>query len=95
MFQLLPYFLPVKKTRNIVIVVCPLNSIIEDQLKIVKSRGITVNALVGKGQDIVMEQLFSTTPNNVEHDNEQANLRIPEGILNGQCSIIFAHPKAR
>ena len=31
LFQLLPDFLPVKADKNIVIVVCPLNSIIEDQ----------------------------------------------------------------
>lgn len=28
------YFLPVKKTGNIIIVVCPLNAMIEDQLKV-------------------------------------------------------------
>ena len=34
LFHLLPHFIPVKTTKNIVIVVCPLNSIIEDQLKL-------------------------------------------------------------
>ena len=40
MFHLLPYFLPVEKTRNIVIVMFPLNAIIEDQLKVLTSRKI-------------------------------------------------------
>ena len=45
LFHLLPHFIPVKKTKNIVIVVCPLNSIIEDQLKVLKARGITADVL--------------------------------------------------
>lgn len=40
MFHPLPYFLPVKKTGNIIIVVCPLNAIIEDQLKVLTRRKI-------------------------------------------------------
>ena len=31
MFHLLSYFLPVTKARNIIVVVCPLKAIIEDQ----------------------------------------------------------------
>ena len=45
LFHLLPHFIPVKKTKNIVIVVCPLNSIIEDQLKVLKARRITADVL--------------------------------------------------
>ena len=45
MFQLLPDFLSVKADKNIVIVVCPLNSIIEDQLKVLQKRGITADVL--------------------------------------------------
>ena len=37
-FQLLPYFLPTKCQRNIVIVISPLSSIIEDQIKVLKTR---------------------------------------------------------
>ena len=40
MFDLLPYFLPVKKTRSRIIVVCPLIAIIEDQMKVLTSRKI-------------------------------------------------------
>ncbi|XP_068691597.1 recQ-like DNA helicase BLM [Montipora foliosa] len=45
LFHLLPHFIPVKTTKNIVIVVCPLNSIIEDQLKVLKARRITADVL--------------------------------------------------
>ena len=37
LFQILPNFLPTKAENNIVIVVCPLNAIIEDQLKVAKN----------------------------------------------------------
>ena len=45
LFQLLPDFLPVKGEKNIVLVVCPLNSIIEDQLKVLEERGISADVL--------------------------------------------------
>ena len=41
LFHLLPHFIPVKTSKNIVIVVCPLNSIIEDQLEVLKARRVT------------------------------------------------------
>lgn len=40
LFQLLPDILPIKETSNIVVVVCPLFSIIEDQLNVLKVMGI-------------------------------------------------------
>ena len=45
LFYLLPHIIPVKTTKNIVIVVCPLNSITEDQVKVLKARGITADVL--------------------------------------------------
>ena len=45
LFQLFPDFLPVKGEENIVLVVCPLNSIIEDQLKVLEERGISADVL--------------------------------------------------
>ena len=44
-FQLLPDFLPVKSCQNIVIVVCPLTSIIEDQVSALKLIGIPADFL--------------------------------------------------
>jgi ATP-dependent DNA helicase RecQ len=45
LFQILPNFLPTKADKNIVIVVCPLNAIIEDQLKVAKNIGIEAEVL--------------------------------------------------
>ena len=45
LFQLLPDFLPVKCEKNIVLVVCPLNSIIEDELKVLKDKGVSADVL--------------------------------------------------
>ena len=45
LFQLLPDFLPVNGDKNIVLVVSPLNSIIEDQLRILEGRGVSADVL--------------------------------------------------
>jgi len=47
LFHLLCNFLPIKADKNVVIVVCPLNFIIEDQLKVLgeRERGITADVL--------------------------------------------------
>ena len=41
----LPDFLPVKSESNIVIVACPLNSIIENQVFVLNERGIPADVL--------------------------------------------------
>ena len=55
------------------------------------SRGITANTLACKGQHDSAELLFSTSSSINEDDGK---LQIPDDILNGQCSITFAHPEA-
>ncbi|XP_057299493.1 uncharacterized protein LOC130630113 [Hydractinia symbiolongicarpus] len=44
-FQILPDVMPQKSTRNIVIVVCPLSSIIEDKVQFLNSVGISAMSL--------------------------------------------------
>ena len=44
-YQLLPNLIPTKKEKNIVVVVSPLNSIIEDQLSSLKKRNVTAAVL--------------------------------------------------
>ena len=45
-FQLLPSLFPMKSdSNNIVIVVCPLNSIIENQINTLRSRNLNVGVL--------------------------------------------------
>ena len=68
LFHLLPHFIPVKKTKNIVIVVCPLNSIIEDQLKVLKARGITADVLqLAVNMNEPAENLFEREQEPSEH----------------------------
>jgi ATP-dependent DNA helicase RecQ len=99
LFQLLPDFLPVKGEKNIVLVVCPLNSIIEDQLKVLEERGISADVLqLSSDQTRDCESLFpsdQTTCVESECNAGEAKLKSPnEKIVNGDVQIVFAHPEA-
>ena len=68
LFHLLPQFIPVKKTKNIVIMAYPLDSIIEDQLKVLKIQGITADVL----QLVVNKD--ETAENLLEREHEPSEL---------------------
>ena len=93
LFQLLPDFFPVKADKNIVIVVCPLNSIIEDQLKVLQERGVTADVLqLASDEWETTESLFQSKNN---EDNAEQSLKTPSArLLNGDVQIVFAHPEA-
>ena len=94
LFHLLPHFIPVKKTKNIVIVVCPLNSIIEDQLKVLKARGITADVLQrAVNMTEPAENLFEREQEPSEHVAKDSS-KLPPDVPNGNTSIVFAHPEA-
>lgn len=95
----LPDFLPVKGEKNIVLVVCPLNSIIEDQFKVLEERGISADVLqLSSDQTRDCESLFpsdQTTCVESECNAGEAKLKSPnEKIVNGDVQIVFAHPEA-
>ena len=94
LFHLLPHFIPVKTSKNIVIVVCPLNSIIEDQLEVLKARRVTANVLqlIGNKIDLV-ENLFGNEHETSEHVDVEST-KIPQDVVNGNNSIVFAHLEA-
>ncbi len=99
LFQLLPDFLPVKGDKNIVLVVCPLNSIIEDQLKVLEERGVSADVLqLSSDQARDCASLFPsdhTTSAEDESSVGEAKLKSPnEKIVNGDVQIVFAHPEA-
>lgn len=101
LFQLLPNFLPLKTDKNIVIVVCPLNSIIEDQLKVLKDRGVTADVLqLASDEWEASESLFACDedcPQRCENESnvDEVKLRSPsQNLLNGNVQIVFAHPEA-
>ena len=93
LFHLLPDFTPVKTTKNIVIGVCPLNSIIEDQLKVLKTRRITADVLqLGVNEKEPAETLFGNEQEPSEHVVPDSPTKFPQDVMNGNTSIVFAHP---
>ena len=95
LFHLLPHFIPVKTTKNIVIVVCPLNSIIEDQLKVLKARRITADVLqLAVYEKEPADNLFGNQQEPSEHVVPDSR-KFPQDVVNGNTSIVFAHPELR
>lgn len=88
-FQLLPFFLPQKTSRNIVIVVSPLSSIIEDQIKILRNRGIVVNVLSTHCHKEEEVDLF----NNDIDKNEPNYWGVSVDVWSGALDILFTHPE--
>ena len=88
LFQLLSDFLPKKcpEHENNVIVVMPLNSIIDDQLQILKQRGISASVLKTRGSEFEIPSLFPTSETEKVHC-------IPSNIKNGDVKIILCHPE--
>jgi superfamily II DNA helicase RecQ len=87
LFQLLPDILPTKTTISIVIVLCPLSSIIEDQLHSLKIMSINAGVLPSRYEIENCETLF----NNKE--DMAADIHLLDDIVNGLTSIVFAHPE--
>ena len=98
LFQLLPDFLPLKANQNIVIVVCPLNSIIEDQLKVLEERGVAADVLqLATDGWAATESLFHSETNSVHEGSidDKMKLTSPSAkLINGDVQIVFAHPEA-
>ena len=93
LFHLLSHFIPVEKTNNVVIVLCPLNSIIEDQLKILKVRVITSDVLQ-LAANKPAENLFEREQKPSQHILAEESTKLPPDVVNGIMSIVFAHPEA-
>ncbi|XP_028397832.1 ATP-dependent DNA helicase Q1-like isoform X3 [Dendronephthya gigantea] len=93
LFQLLPNFLPTKADKNIVIVVCPLNAIIEDQLKVAKNIGIEAEVLQLVDHRMkVAESLFKSDEMTAESDD--VGVLLSDKMLNGDVQLLFTHPEA-
>jgi len=103
-FQLLPEFLPCKSTSNIVLVISPLNSIIEDQIEVLKDRNIPADVLeiTKDGRDTIERLIYTKSPSASDKDKQQddddksAEIKIKTSakVLNGEVKILFAHPEA-
>ena len=88
-FQLLPFLLPTKETKNIVLVIAPLTSIIEDQVLVLQQRGITAGVLHIEDTRDSIESLFLD-----KKDYSAAEPTKSNEIINGNFSLLFAHPEA-
>ena len=100
LFQLLADFLPVKTRQNVVLVVCPLSSIIEDQLVILNDVGICADFLRAEYNLHMTESLFGPGPDRAEQytrttEGQGHGLNeLPNSIVDAEAKIVFAHPEA-
>ena len=88
-FQLLPSFITVKTKRNIVIVVCPLTSIIQDQINVLSGMGLTPGILRHLEAEEPMPSVFE----NISLA-EEVKFKTDQQISCGEIDILFAHPEA-
>ena len=92
--------MPVKAEKNIVLVVCPLNSIIEDQLKVLKDRGVSADVLqLVRDDSADCESLFRSEKDDPDRENStvaaELKLKSPsKKLVKGDIQIIFSHPEA-
>ncbi|XP_057308214.1 uncharacterized protein LOC130646094 [Hydractinia symbiolongicarpus] len=87
-FQLLPDVIPQKSTRNIVIVVCLLSSIIENQVQFLNSVGISAMSLhCNNSSTSSYESLFAEMKTHEE-------IKISKKVQEGDINLLFAHPEA-
>ena len=85
LLQLLPDVMHTKSCCNIVIVVCPLTSIIEDQMKILKDVGINAKTLHTNKKGIEVTNL-------IDEKTEDGDYAVHVTYYN-KCKILFAHPE--
>jgi superfamily II DNA helicase RecQ len=92
LFQILPNFLLTKADNNIIIVVFPLNAIIEDQLKVAKNIGTEAEVLqLVDHRREVAESLFGSHERTAECEDVRL---LNDKLLNGNVQLVFTHPEA-
>ncbi|XP_028393186.1 ATP-dependent DNA helicase Q1-like [Dendronephthya gigantea] len=95
LFHLLPDLIPVKSRKNIVIVICPLNSIVEDQLRVLSAINISAGVIqFAINERKPAEDLFTEGSENRKIHLKETLMDIEQEIVNGNTSIVFAHPEA-
>ena len=90
-FQILPFIIPTQSRRNIIVVVCPLTSIILDQITALKLNNIVGAALhcekyTGRNE---IEKLFTSAS---RYDYSLKGT-IGDNISSGDLDMLFAHPE--
>ena len=92
LFHLLPHFIPVTQGHSN-IVVCPLNSIIEDQLEVLKARRVTADVVQLVVNKEPAKKLFGNEHESSERE-DVGSTKIPQDVVSRNTSIVFDHPEA-
>lgn len=82
---------------NIVIVIAPLNSIIEVQVSTLTALGVSSDVLRLRREKSKIPGLFndiSPTAASEERDQYSESLEVSSHIINGHVHILFCHPEA-
>ena len=93
LFQLLPFFLPLRTSRNIVIVVSPLNSIIVDQVKDLQSRNLSVGVLLPQNIEKITK-LFTDEKLKAKSQTSSSSSNISQVVRSGDIDFLYGHPEA-
>ena len=91
-FQILPDFLPRKVSQNIVLIISPLTSIIDDQLKVLLERNICAAVLPYNHLSTITD-LFSFDCNDNEKNEKNSNT-FSDDIKKGYVKLLYGHPEA-
>ena len=95
-FHLLPWILPQKSLgeENIVLVICPLSSIIKDQISVLSKRGIRAETLPiikdMEKSEICDSNLFQS----YESKTSQSCFNFSNNIIEAKLDILFGHPES-
>ena len=102
-FHLLPYLfdyiskLNQSPQKSIILVVTPLNALVDDQLKILTHRGISSTVLKSKKRVSDADEDQELDSDTVDNENSHGLTNDSETLGNlkeGKCRIIFSHPEA-
>ncbi|XP_057299251.1 ATP-dependent DNA helicase Q1-like [Hydractinia symbiolongicarpus] len=91
-YQLLPNFVPERKADNIVLIVSPLTSIIQDQLVNLSKVGIECGFL--QLEDQANSQRYEPLFEEDLNDASNSVFKISKSIVAGKCKILFARPES-
>ena len=93
-FHLLPWVLPIKTIgeSNLVLVVCPLSSIMNDQISVLKQQGIRAASLPNlfNGKDDDVSSLFPSS----RPKSDDLEVNFSKAILEADIDILFGHPES-
>ena len=93
-FQLLPDMCSSSETK-IVVVVCPLNSLIQDQMSFLQSLGISCGMLKYEdGKEICADDGASDSDDSDNDGEDSGELICGDDVRGGKCKIVFGHPEA-